>query len=65
MKKIVFTLSLIVIAGVMSAQDVTKAADSAKKQTPEAVISTNGAKMTFETMVVDYDQMLKAVISNE
>ena len=60
MKKIIFTLGVVMmIAGAMTAQDVTKAADNAKKQAPDAVISTNGPKMTFETMVVDYGEIAK------
>ena len=60
MKKLVFTLGLLLmVAGMISAQDVQKAAEKAEKKSMTDAVLTNGPKMTFETMVVDYGEIAK------
>jgi hypothetical protein len=61
MKKILFTVGLMMmVAGIISAQDVQKADKKAeKKEMSDAIQSISGPNMTFESMVVDYGEISK------
>ena len=60
MKKIVLTLSLILmVAGIVAAQEVQKAAEKAEKKEMSDASAVSGPKMTFETMVMDYGEIAK------
>ena len=60
MKKLVFTLGLmLMVAGIISAQEIQKADQKAEKKEMSDATHANGPKMTFETMVVDYGEISK------